>query len=47
MRGKKRKYVHHRKRCTCMVVDIGYTQVYQITVDSGCPFHGHYLKGDK
>ena len=41
---KKRKYVHHRKECTCNFVDMGYNIVYQVTVQSDCPFHKHLIK---
>lgn len=39
----KRKYVHHRKTCPCMVSPMGYTRVIQLTIDSRCPFHKQYI----
>ena len=32
---KRKRHVMHRRPCTCDLIDIGYTYVYQITVDSG------------
>lgn len=40
---KKRKYVHHRKACTCTVTPIGYTRVVQLTLSEDCPFHKKYI----
>lgn len=39
----KRKYVHHRKTCSCMVSPMGYTTVVQLTLSKDCPFHKHYI----
>ena len=40
----KKRRVHHRKTCTCSVVDMGYTTVVQMTLDKHCPFHKQYIQ---
>jgi hypothetical protein len=45
-RKNRKKRVMHRKPCTCTITGIGYSRVYQITIDPDCPHHKYLLKGD-